>query len=132
MGREVGGGGVVEVYVCVEEDEDTAVNVVGLLGGWGVDPPGVPGAGWVRLSEDGLPVGAVSVCCGGTKGVVETEVWLWGVGEVTVNWRCPVNCVEEGEDEEVVLQGWVIWTEGVDEALEMNFIAVHVFTISCV
>ena len=68
----------------------------------------MPGAGRVGLVEDGFPVGAVSVCCGGAEGVVEAEVWLWGVWEVAVDRRCPVDCMEEGEDKEVVLEGWVV------------------------
>ena len=43
VGREVGGGRVVEVYVCVEEDEDSTVDAVCLLEGWGVNPPCVQG-----------------------------------------------------------------------------------------
>ena len=63
---------------------------------------------------------------------MEAEVWLWGVWEVTVDGRCPVDCGEEGEDEEVVLEGGVIRAAGVDESLEVDFVAVHVFPIACV
>ena len=63
---------------------------------------------------------------------MEAEVWLWGVWEVAVDRRCPVDCVEEGEDEEVVLEGRVVGAAGVDESLEVDFVAVHVFFIACV
>ena len=132
VGREVCWGGVVEVDVGVEEDKDSAVDVVCLLEGWGVNPPCVPGAGQVGLAEDGFPVCAVVVDGGGAEGVVEAEVWLWGVWEVAVDRRCPVDCVEEGEDEEVVLERWVVGMAGVDESLKVDFVAVHVFTIVCV
>ena len=132
VGREVCWGGVVEVDVGVEEDKDSAVDVVCLLEGWGVNPPCVPGAGRVGLAEDGFPICAVVVDGGGAEGVVEAEVWLRGVWEVAVDGRCPVDGMEEGEDEEVVLEGRVVGAAGVDEALEVDFVAVHVFSITCV